>query len=66
MRHSVKGMIRLAFKSVHGNYDHPTRDDLIKVIEYLGEKSLSWGTPDEVVARQAQQLMRVIARVEEN
>lgn len=65
VRQSVKGMVRLAFKSVEGSYDHPTRDDLLKVIDYLGEKSRSWGTPDEVVDRQAQQLMRVIARVQE-
>lgn len=66
VRQSVKGMIRLAFKSVHGNYDSPTRDDLLKVVDYLNEKSRSWGTPADVIARHEQQLVRVIARVQEN
>lgn len=60
---SVKGTLRLAFSHSGGDYDRPDREALIKVAQYLYEKSLSWGTPHEVVARHHNQLMRVLARV---
>lgn len=66
VRRSAKGVIRLAFKSVQGNYDEPTRDELLKVIHALTEQSRSWGTPDVVIERHANQLRRVVSRVKEN
>ncbi|MCE5203071.1 MAG: hypothetical protein ABFC80_00940 [Coriobacteriales bacterium] len=65
VKQSVKGMLRLAFKRVDGDYDRPTRDHLLKVIEVMSEQSLSWGTPEDVVDRHMNELRRVMARVVE-
>lgn len=63
---SAKGVIRLAFKHVGGNYDTPTKAQLEKVAAYLADKSRSWGTPELVVQRHQAEMQRVLSRVRED
>ncbi len=63
IRRSVKGSLRLAFKHVGGDFDHPTPDALAKVTHHLRDKSLAWGTPTDVVARHHLEITRVLMRV---
>lgn len=62
---SVKGAVRLGFRSVGGSFDAPTKADLTKVAEYLAEKSRSWGAPESAIQRHQAEFVRVFSRVPE-
>jgi len=49
VRHSVEGMVRLAFRQVGGDFDRPSAASLAAVVNMLAERSLSWGTSSDVV-----------------
>jgi len=63
VRMSVKGSLRLAFKRHGDDYERPTREALLKVCRYLHQKSLSWGTPQDVASRHLREIERIIDRV---
>ncbi len=63
VRESVQTIIRLAFKQTGGNFDNPTRDDLVKVVNVLAERSLGWGTPPDVVFQHHSEMMRTLGFV---
>ena len=63
VKQSANGVLRIAFRHVGGSYDEPTKEQLEQVAEYLAEKSRAWGTPDDVVARHQQEMLRVLSRI---
>ena len=63
IRRSVKGTLRIAFKNAGGDFEHPDRDMLERVVRYLRDKSLSWGTPAHVVEKHQRDIARVLMRV---
>src|SRR6266567_6196113 len=56
----VEGAVRLAFRETREDYDNPTPEGLMKVVEVLARKSSSWGTPPEVIEHHKQQIARVL------
>ena len=56
----VEGMVRLAFREGKQDYDNPTRQGLMQVVETLGRKSAGWGTPAEIIEYHKQQIGRVL------
>jgi len=66
VRRSVKGIMRIAFRQAKGDFDHPDRESLERVVEYLGEKSRTWGTPEPVIARHSADIQRVLMRVSQS
>jgi hypothetical protein len=60
---SVLSAIKRAFRETGGDFDSPTRQSLLKIIEVLGRKSLAWGTPPDIIEYHRSQIMRVIAEL---
>ena len=58
---NVEGAVRLAFRESGGEYDHPTAENLEKVVEVLARKAGSWGTPQDVIRHHKGQIGRVLA-----
>ena len=56
----VEGTVRLAFRETKQDYDNPTRQSLMKVVEVLARKSSSWGTPAEIIENHKEQIARVL------
>jgi hypothetical protein len=56
----VEGAVRLAFREARQDYDNPTREGLVKVVEVLARKSNSWGTPSDIIEHHKQQITRVL------
>ena len=63
VRESVETLLRLAFRQAGGSYDSPTRDDLVRVVDFLAERSLEWGVPAEVVFENHCETTRMLGRV---
>jgi hypothetical protein len=60
---SVETSIRMAFRQVGGDWDHPTRDELCQLIDLLARKSATFGTPEEIVRHHRGQIQRVLDRL---
>lgn len=56
----VEGTVRLAFRETKQDYDNPTRQSLMKVVEVLARKLSSWGTPAEIIEHHKEQIARVL------
>lgn len=63
IRESVQGIIKMAFRQVGGNFDNPSKDELVRVVNLLAERSLGWGTPPDIVFQHHSEMMRTLSRV---
>ncbi|MFZ0735218.1 MAG: hypothetical protein WAM79_23070 [Candidatus Sulfotelmatobacter sp.] len=52
--------MRLAFREAEEDYDHPSVDGLMKVVQVLARKSATWGTPPEIIAHHKREIARVL------
>lgn len=59
----VVSVIRLAFTTVGADYDNPTKDGLQKVIQYLAQQAVRWGTPKEVIEHNDQQIKQLLDKL---
>lgn len=57
---NVVASIRLAFKEAGEDFDKPTKDSLMKVVEVLARKAASWGTPKDIIEHHKEQIQRVL------
>ncbi len=57
---NVIAAVRLAFKEEGENFDIPTKDSLIKVVNVLARKAASWGTPTNIIEYHKEQIQRVL------
>lgn len=64
VRRSIVAAVRLAFREVGADFDHPTKEALTQVIDVLGRKAAAWGTPKEVVEHHKGEIRKVLARLE--
>jgi|SRR5208282_3149526 len=56
----VEGAVRLAFRETNQDYDNPTPQGLMKVVEVLARKSSSWGTPAAIIEHHKKQIAQVL------
>ncbi|MRS11489.1 MAG: hypothetical protein EG823_00230 [Actinobacteria bacterium] len=64
VRASVEGIVRLAFHTSGGSYDAPTSETLMKVVNVMAERALSWGASADEVFEQHCAMTRHIGRFE--
>lgn len=64
VRTSVLSAVRLTFREAGGDFNNPTRESLIRVVEVLGRKSMAWGTPGDIIEYHREQIMKVIRGLE--
>lgn len=60
VRSTVVGAVRAVFHEVGGNFDAPTVEHVGEVVEALGRKAASWGTPPDVVTHHVAQLREMV------
>jgi len=46
---TVVAGIRGTFKEIGGDYEQPTKETLMKVVEGLAKKAKLWGTPSDII-----------------
>lgn len=64
VRQSAQGMVQLAFQSVGGSYETPTLPVLVKVVNLMAERSLSWGGEPGCIFNYHCALMQELGRIE--
>ncbi len=57
---TVKTSVRMVFKDIKADFDKPTKDDLMKVVDALARKASSWGTPQDIIQFHGGQIMKVL------
>jgi hypothetical protein len=62
---SMATSIRMVFKEVGHDYEHPTLEGLEKVVERLAKAAQSWGTPDEIICHHKAQIEKVFIKLKE-
>jgi hypothetical protein len=60
LHNTVIGAVRLAFRDAGGDFDQPTKDGLMAVVQILARKSQQWGTPQNIVEHHKNQIERVL------
>jgi hypothetical protein len=60
---TLVGAVRLAFKRVGGDFDEPTKRDLIAVLDALATGAGAWGTPEDVVESHKGEMMSLLERL---
>ena len=56
----VEGALRLAFREANEDYENPSAIGLMKVVQVLARKSMTSGTPVEVIEHHKRQIARVL------
>jgi hypothetical protein len=64
VRASARGIVQLAFQSAGGSYDAPTFPVLVKVVNMIAERSLSWGAEPGCIFDYHCSLMQELGRIE--
>ncbi|MBI4684913.1 MAG: hypothetical protein HY755_06915 [Nitrospirae bacterium] len=62
---SVVAGVQLAFRETGGDFEHPTREGLMKVVDVLAKKSSSWGTPPDIIQHHICQIRKIVDRLQE-
>ena len=60
IRRDVSGAIKMVFKETGHDFDNPTAQGLFAVVESLGRKASSWGTPDDIINHHKEQIQKVL------
>ena len=61
LKKTVEGAVRLAFRSVKGDFENPTAATLMAVVQALAAKAASMGTPPDIIEHHRTELARVFA-----
>lgn len=61
---SIILQIKDAFEKVQVNFDHPTKEGLVRVVERLKYKAQSVGRDREIIEKNVEQMMELISRIE--
>ncbi|MBU1044519.1 MAG: hypothetical protein KJ915_09025 [Candidatus Omnitrophica bacterium] len=59
----ITSVVKLTFQQINGDFDQPTKETLIKVIERLAAISASWGTPEDIIEHHKKQIERVLSQL---
>ena len=58
--HAVKDMMAGIFLEVGVDFDHPSKEGLAKILRVCSDMARSWGTPEEVVLHNRNQIQRLV------
>ncbi len=61
MKRMVEGAVRLAFRAVKADFEHPTKQTLAQAVTELATKAAAMGTPPDIIAHHKGQLGRLFA-----
>jgi len=59
----IASLVRLAFVKVDEDFSNPSEEGLLKVMDYMAEMEMSWGTPSEITIYNATQVKKLIDRL---
>ncbi len=60
LKRSLVHAVRLAFQEAGYDFDHPTMEGLMEVVETLTRKAQSWGTPPDIIEHHRSEIGRVL------
>ncbi len=60
----VVSIIWVAFTDVGGDFEKPTKEILIKVVNRLADMANSWDTPDDIIEHHKSQIARMLSMLE--
>ena len=63
IRMRATSLVRLAFNKVGGDFNKPSKESLLRAMDYLAEIETSWGTPMDVVMHNARAMKQIIDRL---
>lgn len=63
VRETIVTVVKMAFESVGGEFDRPTRQALEQVLPVLVSKASAFGTPADIVKRHELQLTTLIGQL---
>ncbi len=61
MKRTTAAIVRVAFKEIGADFDHPTRKALEQVVQALAHKAEAWGTPEDIIEHHRAQLGAMFA-----
>jgi hypothetical protein len=56
MKRATASIVRVVFKEIGADFDHPTKETLTQVVQILSQKAEMWGTPADIIAAHTQQI----------
>jgi DNA-binding response OmpR family regulator len=60
---SIKTVVELACAEAEGNFDSPSKEDLVKVVQTLALKASLWGTPPDIIEYHKGQISKVLGNL---
>ncbi len=60
---SVVSAIRVTFEETGGDFEHPTKESLGRVVQTLAQKAAGWGTPPDIIQHHGGQIMNALAKL---
>jgi hypothetical protein len=61
LKTTAEGAVRLAFRTTKGNFEHPTKRELMAAVATLAAKAAAMGTPSDIIEHHRAQLGRIFA-----
>jgi hypothetical protein len=63
IRDSVESIVRMAFLEIGADYEQPAVEDLLKVIDILAKKSITFGTPEDIISHHKGEIQKILTRL---
>jgi hypothetical protein len=60
LHRTIVGIVRVAFRETNHSYEHPTREALQEVAQFLVRKAAVWRAPVEVVEHNREQIGKLL------
>jgi len=58
---SVQSIIKMTFDETGGDFDNPTKEQLMSVVMNIAGKSKAWGTPPDIIDHHKQQIEKILS-----
>ncbi|MFH1061862.1 MAG: hypothetical protein V1747_03120 [Candidatus Omnitrophota bacterium] len=59
----ITSVVKLTFQQINADFEHPTKETLIKVTERLAAMSASWGTPEDIIEHHKKQIEKLLSEL---
>jgi len=60
IKQQAVGLVKGTMESIKEDFDSPTRQSLVKLLDELGTKAYSWGTPADIIMHHMRQMQDVL------
>jgi len=64
IRQRAISVVQTAFRKTAGDFQKPTKDSLLKVLDSLADAAASWGTPKDVIEHNVIEMSKAISLIE--